>query len=296
VEGDLDLPRVPLVPGHQAVGEVLETPAVGDSAGLRPGDRVGIPWLRETCGACRFCAHGRENLCPDARFTGLSADGGYAEYATVPSAFALPLPDRLAPEAAAPLLCAGVIGYRALRRSEVRPGGRLGLYGFGGSAHVAIQIARHWGCEVFVFTRAEQGEHARMARALGAAWVGPSDAPPPSPLDAAVVFAPAGALVPLALSALDRGGTLALAGIHMSSIPSLDYDRHLFLERTVRSVTANTRADAHAFLRLAAEIPIRTVTEPVPFEAAADTLARLGRGEVRGAAVLQAARRSVANS
>ncbi len=282
VEGDLDLPRLPLVPGHQVVGEVVEA-----AGGLAPGALVGIPWLRWTCGACRFCRSGRENLCPDARFTGLDADGGYADYATVPADFALPIPSGLAPLDAAPLLCAGIIGFRALRLSGIGPGGRLGLYGFGAAAHIAIQVARHWGCETFVFTRT--GEHAAFARSLGAAWVGRSDEAPPAPLDAAVVFAPAGSVVPPALRALDRGGTVALAGIHMTPIPALDYDRDLFLERTLRSVTANTRDDARAFLRLAAEIPVRTTVERVPFDDAGAALARLGRGEVQGAAVLDLA-------
>ncbi len=289
VEGDISPPRLPLVPGHQAVGEVVEVASpVGPSPGpaaVRVGDRVGIAWLRSTCGACRFCRAGRENLCPEARFTGFHADGGYAEYATVPAAFALRLPAGLGAVAAAPLLCAGIIGYRALRLSEVRPGGRLGLYGFGAAAHLAIQVARHWGCEVYVFTRS--GEHAEFARSLGAAWVGRSDGPSPVPLDAAVVFAPAGSVVPAALRALDRGGTVALAGIHMSAIPALDYGRDLYFERTVRSVTANTRADADEFLRLAAEIPIRTEVERVPFGEAAAALARLKRGGVQGAAVLE---------
>jgi alcohol dehydrogenase, propanol-preferring len=280
LEGDLALPRLPLVPGHQVVGTVVEPPA-------RAGERVGIPWLRWTCGACRFCRAGRENLCPDARFTGLHADGGYAEFATVPAAFALPIPAGLDAVAAAPLLCAGVIGFRALRLSEIRPGGRLGLYGFGGSAHVTIQVARHWNCEVYVFTRG--GERADLARSMGAVWVARSEDPPPVRLDAAIVFAPAGGLVPLALRALDRGGTLALAGIHMTAIPPLDYARDLFYERTVRSVTANTREDARAFLALAAEIPVRTEVERVPFEEADRALARLARGDVRGAAVLEVA-------
>ncbi len=308
VEGELQPPRLPVVPGHQVVGTVVEVaapPAVpaqaragagaegsaaaaGWSPGataFRPGDRVGIAWLRWTCGSCRFCSSGRENLCPDARFTGYHADGGYAEYATVPARFAYRLPAGLAPLAAAPLLCAGIIGYRALRLSGIGPGGRLGLYGFGAAAHLAIQVARHLGCEIYVFTRT--GEHAGFARALGAAGVGRSDERPPVPLDAAIVFAPAGQIVPAALRALDRGGTVALAGIHMSPIPALDYGRDLYFERTLRSVTANTRADGEEFLRLAAEIPVRTEIERVPFEGAAAALARLKRGEVRGAAVLE---------
>jgi len=286
VEGDLAPRRAGIVPGHQVVGRVA---ARGSAARrFRAGDRVGVAWLRRACGACRFCAGGRENLCLSPQFTGWDADGGYAEQVVVPEAFAYPLPAALAPEQAAPLLCAGIIGYRAYIRSGVRPGGRLGLYGFGGSAHIVIQIARHHGCEVFVVTRG--GVHRELAESLGAAWVGEARERPPALLDAAILFAPAGELVPVALAALDRGGTLAVAGIHLSQIPALDYQTHLFQERTLRSVTANTRADGAALLALAAEIPIRTQTQAYPLEAANQALIDLKQDRVRGSAVLEVIR------
>ena len=285
IEGDLPLRRPGLVPGHQAVGTVAALGAGAER--FRVGDRVGIAWLRYSCGRCRFCARSEENLCLEPRFTGWDADGGYAEQAVVPEAFAHALPPGPRAREIAPLLCAGIIGYRAWKRSRVRPGGRLGLFGFGGSAHIAIQVARHFGCEVFVFSRG--GEHRELARELGAAWVGESREPPPRPLDAAILFAPAGELVPPALEALDRGGTLAIAGIHLSEIPALDYARHLFQERAVQSVTANTREDARELLALAAAIPIRTATTPYPLEAANEALADLKHDRVRGAAVLEIA-------
>jgi propanol-preferring alcohol dehydrogenase len=283
VEGDLALRRPGVVPGHQAVGTVA---ALGAGARrFRVGDRVGIAWLRQTCGRCRFCARGDENLCLDPRFTGWDADGGYADEAVVPEDFAHALPAGPSGCELAPLLCAGIIGYRAYKRSRVRPGGRLGLYGFGGSAHIAIQVARHFGCEVLVFSRG--GEHRELALELGAAWVGESREPPPRPLDAAILFAPAGDLVPPALEALDRGGTLAIAGIHLSDVPGLDYQRHLFQERAIQSVTANTREDARELLALAAAIPIRTRTSLYPLEAANVALVDLKHDQVRGSAVLQ---------
>jgi len=285
IEGDLPLRRPGLVPGHQAVGTVAALGAGAER--FRVGDRVGIAWLRYSCGRCRFCARSEENLCLEPRFTGWDADGGYAEQAVVAEAFAHALPPGPRAREIAPLLCAGIIGYRAWKRSRVRPGGRLGLFGFGGSAHIAIQVARHFGCEVFVFSRG--GEHRELARELGAAWVGESREPPPRPLDAAILFAPAGELVPPALEALDRGGTLAIAGIHLSEIPALDYARHLFQERAVQSVTANTREDARELLALAAAIPIRTATTPYPLEAANEALADLKHDRVRGAAVLEIA-------
>jgi len=285
IEGDLPLRRPGLVPGHQAVGRV---DALGPGARrYRVGDRVGIAWLRQTCGACRFCARGDENLCLDPRFTGWDADGGYAEQALVPEAFAHALPPGPSARELAPLLCAGIIGYRAYRRSRVRPGGRLGLFGFGGSAHIAIQVARHFGCEVFVMSRG--GGHRELAQELGAAWVGEVREAPPRPLDAAILFAPAGELVPPALAALDRGGTLAIAGIHLSEVPPLDYQRHLFQERCVQSVTANTREDARELLELAAAIPIRTRTQAYPLEAANEALVDLKQDRVRGSAVLEIA-------
>jgi propanol-preferring alcohol dehydrogenase len=282
VEGDLAPRRAGVVPGHQVVGRVESRGR--QAKRFREGDRVGVAWLRSACGVCRFCASGRENLCLAPQFTGWDADGGYAERVTVPEAFAYPLPATLAPEQAAPLLCAGIIGYRAFARSGIRPGGRLGLYGFGGSAHIVIQIARHQGCQVFVVTRG--GVHRELAESLGASWVGDAEQRLPVPLDAAILFAPAGELVPVALAALDRGGTLAIAGIHLSQVPPLDYQAHLFEERTLCSVTANTRADGTALLALAAEIPIRTHTQRYPLEAANQALLDLKQDRVRGAAVL----------
>jgi len=282
VEGELAPQRAEIVPGHQIVGRVERAgPGV---TGWRRGDRVGVAWLRRTCGACRFCARGDENLCLAPRFTGWHADGGFAEFAVAPADFAYGLGDALAAHEVAPLLCAGIIGLRAFERSRVRPGGRLGLWGFGASAHIVIQIARHRGCEVYAFSRAP--EHAAFARSLGATWAGGSFDAPPAPLDAAIVFAPAGELVPAALERLDRGGTLALAGIHMTDVPALDYQRHLFQERTVTSVTANTRADGRALLALAAAIPLRTETTRYPLERANDALADLAADRIRGAAVL----------
>jgi len=281
VEGDLALPRLPLIPGHQVVGIVAEAgPGV---TRFRPGDRVGVPWLYATCGECRFCQEGRENLCESARFTGYHADGGYAEAMVVAADFAYALPPDFSDTAAAPLLCAGVIGYRALRLSEVRPGQRLGLYGFGASAHVTLQVARHWGCEVFVFTRSPA--HQQLARELGAVWVGRAEEEPPARLHSAIIFAPAGALVPEALRVLEKGGTLALAGITMSPIPELDYSR-LYQERTVRSVANSTRQDARELLRLAAEIPLHTAVEEFPLQAANEALLRLKRSQIQGAGVL----------
>ncbi|HUT36982.1 MAG TPA: zinc-dependent alcohol dehydrogenase family protein [Planctomycetota bacterium] len=282
VEGDLGTEWVPIVPGHEVIG-VVE--ALGEGCQrFALGQRVGIGWLHSACGRCGFCRKGTENLCESARFTGLHANGGYAEHTRVSEDFAYEVPDGLEAEQAAPLMCAGIIGYRALELSEIRRGGRLGIYGFGASAHIAIQIARHWECSVYVFTRGE--EHRSHAIDLGARWVGDAKDTPPEKLDAAVVFAPAGWLIPLALRALNRGGTLALAGIHMTSIPELDYERDLYYERTMRSVTASTRRDGQALLRLAAEIPLRTDTMAYPLTDANKVLCALKRREVRGAAVL----------
>lgn len=282
VEGELPLPKLPLIPGHEAVGVI---DAVGrEVRGAREGDRVGIAWLQETCGRCRFCAGGRENLCAGAAFTGYHRDGGYAESLVVPAAFAYPIPPAFTNEEAAPLLCAGIIGYRALRLSEVRPGQRLGLYGFGASAHITIQVARHWGCEVYVCSLRE--EHRRLARELGAVWVGEAAKAPPEKLHSAILFAPAGELVAPALRALDKGGTLALAGIHMTPIPQLDYDRDLFGERTIRSVTANTKQDGLDLLREAAAIPIRPHTQRFRLEDANQALQALKAGTIQGAGVL----------
>ncbi len=285
VEGELPPRRRSLVPGHEVVGRVVR--GGPGSAQLRPGERVGVAWLHASCGRCRFCKGDRENLCLEPRFTGWDADGGYADFVLAREAFVYRLPERLPARDAAPLLCAGIIGSRAFVRSRVRPGGRLGLWGFGGSAHIVIQIARHAGNEVFVFSREDR--HRDLARELGAAWVGGSFEAPPSPLDAAILFAPAGELVPAALERLDRGGTLAVAGIHLSEIPPLDYQRHLFQERTLQSVTANTRQDGETLLRLAAEIPIRTHTHLYPLEEANRALLDLKRDRIRGAAVLDVA-------
>ncbi len=282
VEGDLPLVKSPIVPGHQAVGRV-ERSGPGASRFER-GARVGIAWLRRTCGACAFCASGRENLCEKSEFTGWHADGGFADYALVPEAFAYRIPPVFSDAEAAPLLCAGIIGYRALKRSAVAPGGRLGIYGFGSSAHVTLQVARARGCEVYVCTR--EPSHRELARKLGAAWVGDIDDAMPAKTDGTIIFAPVGDLVPRALENLARGGTLALAGIYMTPVPALDYERHLFYERSVRSVTANTRADGEELLAEAARIPIRPATTAFPLEEANWALALLKRGGFTGSGVL----------
>jgi len=285
VEVDLPPAKRPVVPGHEIVGMVDQ---VGrDVRTVKEGDRVGIAWLRHTCGRCEFCLGRRENLCLEARFTGYHADGGYAEYAVAPEAFAYPIPGAFTDEEAAPLLCAGIIGYRALRLSGVKPGQRLGLYGFGASAHIAIQVARHWGCEVFVCSLRE--EHRALARELGAAWVGGAAEAPPEQLHGAFLFAPAGELVPPALRALRRGGTLAIAGIHLSPIPAIDYDHDLFGERTIRSVTANTKQDGLDLLQEAAAIPIRPHTRRFRLEDANAALQALKAGMIKGAGVLKVA-------
>lgn len=282
IEGELERPKLPLIPGHQAVGVISRVgPEVSERA---VGERVGIAWLQGTDGQCEFCRSGRENLCLAARFTGYQLDGGYAEYAVVPASFAYPIPAVFSDEEAAPLLCAGIIGYRALRLSGIRPGQRLGLYGFGASAHIAIQIARRWECEVYVCSLKPQ--HQALAREMGATWVGGVAESPPVRLHGAIMFAPAGELVPPALRALERGGTLAIAGIHMSPIPSLDYDRDVFGERVIRSVTANTKQDGLDLLREAAAIPIRPHTQRFSLEQANNALQALKVGAINGAAVL----------
>lgn len=283
-EGDL-LPRRPLVvPGHEVVGIV---DALGPGTGrFRLGDRVGIPWLGATCGRCRFCIAGQENLCLAPTFTGWDRDGGYAPYATCDERFAYLIPDRFGDVEAAPLLCAGIIGYRAYRRAALPPGGRLGIYGFGASAHLCAQLAIAEGAAVHVLTR---GAAARaLALELGAASAGDAADAPPEPLDAAILFAPVGTLVPVALAALERDGTLAIAGIHLSEIPPLDYDAHLFQERALVSVTANTRADGTAFLAIAARLDLRITTTPYPLARADAALADLAAGRFAGAAVLVA--------
>lgn len=287
VEGEIALPKLPVVPGHQIVGQVDALGEAQDGGGqerFRIGDRVGVPWLYSTCGQCDYCQGGLENLCDAARFTGQHVDGGFAEYMVVPAGFANPIPDGFPDEQAAPLLCAGIIGYRSLKLSEIQPGGRLGLYGFGASAHVSIQVARYWDCEVYVFTRSQ--EHQRHARELGAAWVGQAQDTPPAELDSAITFAPAGWLVPEALRVLRKGGTLAINAIHMSPIPEMPYPL-LYGERTVRSVANSTRQDAEALLKLAAEIPIHTDVELYPLQDANLVLQRLKRRQVQGAAVLR---------
>lgn len=281
-EGDIEARRLPVVPGHQAVGTVE---ALGEGVeGWRVGDRAGVAWLAGVCGACPRCEGGRENLCELAQFTGWDRDGGYADRIAVRAAFAIPLPPDLDPVEAAPLLCGGIIGYRALRLSGIEPGGRLGLYGFGASARLALQVALHWGCGVFVATRSPRDQ--QRALDLGAAWAGGTNDTPPAPLDAAVTFAPAGEVVVAALKAVDRGGTVAVNAIHLDRIPEFAYE-HLWWERSLCSVANFTRQDAREFLALAAGIPIRTETEVYPLEAANRALADLAAGRVEGAAVLR---------
>ncbi|MCZ6625198.1 MAG: zinc-dependent alcohol dehydrogenase family protein [Deltaproteobacteria bacterium] len=282
-EGDIPLPKLPVIPGHQIVGVVQ---ACGRKARrFREGDRVGVPWLRYACGQCHYCKNGNENLCNNAEFTGLQADGGYAEFAIVNEAFAYSLPKDFLDHQAAPLLCAGVIGYRALRLSEIRSGERLGLFGFGASAHIVIQIARHWNCEVYVFTRSS--EHQRHARALGAAWVGQAEDSPPEKLESAIIFAPAGRLVLDGLRVLDKGGTVVLAGITMTPIPEIDYGSLLYHERKLRSVANATRRDAQALLELATEIPIRTEVEIFSLSQINRALQKLKQSRIRGAGVIE---------
>jgi alcohol dehydrogenase, propanol-preferring len=282
-EGDVPAHRPRVVPGHEVVGVV---DALGPGARrFAPGDRIGIPWLRATCGRCRFCRRGDENLCVTPAFTGYDADGGYADYATVPEGYAYELPAGLDDELAAPLLCAGIIGYRALRRARLPQAGRLGIYGFGGSAHLAAQVAVAEGATVHVLTRSERARE--LALSLGAASARPAAEGPPEPLDAAILFAPSGALVPAALAALERGGTLAIAGIHLSDVPPLVYSDHLFYERTMTTVTANTREDGREFLALAARLELKVRTTPFELGEANEALAALKRGAVAGAAVLR---------
>jgi len=285
VEGDLPPAKRPVIPGHEVVGYVDR---VGRNVRtIKEGDRVGIAWLQRVCGRCEFCTSRRENLCSSAEFTGYHVDGGYAEYAVVPESFAYPIPKAFTDDEVAPLLCAGIIGYRALRLSGVKPGQRLGLYGFGASAHITIQVARHWGCSVYVCSLRE--EHRALARELGAVWVGGAAESPPEKLHGAIMFAPAGELVPPALRALEKGGTLAVAGIYLSPIPSLDYDRELFGERVLRSVTANTKQDGIDLLQEAAAIPIRPHTERFDLQDANKALQALKGGTIQGAAILQVA-------
>ncbi len=281
LDGELSSPKLPLVPGHEIVGTVV---AAGPKVErIREGDRVGVPWLGWTCGTCAYCLSGRENLCARARFTGYQIDGGYAEYTVANERFCFAIPPLFSDVEAAPLLCAGLIGYRALRLAGDAP--RLGLYGFGAAAHIAVQIARYRGQQVFAFTKPGDSAGQEFARKLGVSWAGGSDTLPPEPLDAALIFAPVGALVPAALAATAKGGTVVCAGIHMSDIPSFPY-RILWEERAVRSVANLTRQDGEAFLAIAPQIPVRTTTVPFPLTDANQALARLREGRIEGAAVL----------
>jgi propanol-preferring alcohol dehydrogenase len=282
IEGELVPQKSPVIPGHQVIGVVEK---LGAGAGRFPvGARVGIAWLHHTDGTCEFCRSGAENLCDHPTFTGYTVDGGYAEYAVAPDDFIYAIPEQFPDEQAAPLLCAGIIGFRSLRLSGIKPGGKLGFYGFGAAAHVAIQVARHWNIEVYAATR--DARHQKLALELGAKWAGGTFAEPPVKLDAAIVFAPAGEIVPAALKALRKGGALVLGGIHMSPIPSFDYDL-LYQERVIRSVANNTRQDGEDFLRVAAEIPIRSHTQLYPLREANRALNALKNDAIEGAAVLK---------
>ncbi len=281
-EGDLLPRRADVTPGHEVVGEVVRAGA--GTTRFAAGDRVGVAWLAGTDGSCRYCRRGRENLCPRSVYTGWDRDGGYAEYLVASDAYVHPLPSGFSDTELAPLLCAGIIGYRALLRSDLPPGGRLGIYGFGGSAHLAAQVAMASGAAVHVFTRAPAARE--LALALGAASAQDSFDPSPEPLDSAIIFAPVGEVVPPALRNLDRGGTVAIAGIHLSDIPALNYDDELFQERTLRSVTANTRGDAEEFLRLAERLRLKVSVTPYPLDAADQALADLAADRITGAAVL----------
>jgi len=282
VEGDLPFRKKPIIPGHQIVG-IVDALGAGVKS-FKEGDRVGIPWLHWTDGECGYCRRGRENLCERARFTGWDVDGGYAEYVVAPADFACPLPSAFSDEHAAPLLCAGVIGYRSYRLTRTRSGERLGLFGFGASAHIVLQFARHLGNECYVFTRTPA--HAELAKKLGAVWTGRAEEQPPSKLDRAIVFAPAGPIVPLALRAVRKGGTVVCAGITMSPIPQFDY-ADLYHERVLRTAANATRNNARHFLELAAEVPVRTEIEIFPLERANQALAAMKHSRVKGAAVLK---------
>lgn len=285
VEGELALPRLPVTPGHQVVGRVDALgPGLSPADGLAPGTRVGVAWLYHACGQCDACRRGEENLCPSARFTGLHADGGYAQFLVAPAGFVVPIPEGFTSAEAAPLLCAGIIGYRSLRLAGLLPGERLGLYGFGASAHLALQVARHWECSVYVFSRSP--EHRALALELGAAWAGTASERPPVHLDRSVLFAPVGSLVLPALAHLRPGGTLAINAIHLDRIPSFPYEL-LYGERTLRSVANATRRDAVEFLELAARIPIRPRVQFFPFAQAQDGLKELKAAKINGAGVLQ---------
>ncbi len=282
IEGDLPFPGHPVIPGHQIIGHVdMHGPG---AKRFRIGQRVGVAWLRHTCGKCLYCLADQENLCEEALFTGYHAAGGYAEYAVVNEDFAYAIPEAFSDLEAPPLLCAGIIGYRALKRSGLVPGDSLAIYGFGSSAHLVLQIALHLGCKVYVCTRGEK--HRRLAKSIGAHWVGEKPEDLPEKTGRAIIFAPAGVLVPRALEQLRKGGTLSLAGIHMSSIPEMDYETHLFYEKNIHSVTANTRQDAVELLRTAAEIPLRPHVEAFPLREANQALLKLKEGKLRGSGVL----------
>jgi propanol-preferring alcohol dehydrogenase len=284
VDGELPHPKLPLVPGHEIVGEIVEGGPGSES--FQAGMRVGIPWLGWTCGSCTYCQSNHENLCENAKFTGYTLDGGYAEFTVANAAFCFPLPGLYSAAEAAPLLCAGLIGYRSLSMTgTVAEARRLGIYGFGAAAHIIAQVAKFEGREVYAFTRSGKSADQEFARSLGAVWAGGSDELPPQQLDAAIIFAPVGALVPAALRALRKGGRLVCGGIHMSDIPSFPYSL-LWEERNIQSVANLTRSDAHKFLNLAPKIPVRTETELFPMSQANDALQRLKTGRVRGAAVL----------
>jgi len=282
VEGELPEAKLPVVPGHQIVGIVEK---VGDKASrFKVGDRVGVAWLYSSCDQCSFCEAEKENLCESAKFTGYNVNGGYSQFIVIPEKFAYATPEGFTDEEASPLLCAGIIGYRALRLSEVKPGQRLGLYGFGASAHVVIQIAIHWDCQVYVFSRSE--EHRALAKKLGASWTGTAKDEPLSKVDSSIIFAPAGELVIDALRILEKGGTLALAGIYMTPIPEMEY-KYIYYERTLRSVANATREDGQGLLKIAAEIPIKTTTQLFPLEEANKVLQLLKESKIDGAAVLK---------
>jgi len=283
VEGELPAVKLPRIPGHQIVGRVEKT---GKNVTLfKVGERAGCAWLYQTCGHCRFCLTGRENLCQAAKFTGYDVDGGYAELAIVPESFAYRLPENFPDEQAAPLLCAGIIGYRSLKLSNLKPGGRLGLFGFGASAHVTIQVANYLGSEVYVFSR--KAGHRQQALELGAVWAGLPSEDPPTKLEAAVVFAPVGEMARRALEVVDRGGTVALAGIYLTPVPELDYEKHLYYEKILRSVANSTKQDGLEFLKLAGEIPIKTEVHLFPLEKANEALEAVKHSRINGAAVLK---------
>jgi propanol-preferring alcohol dehydrogenase len=281
VEGDIHPPRLPVVPGHQVVGFI---DALGARAGLKVGDRVGVPWLYSACGICDFCRRGLENLCEQARFTGFHVDGGFAEYIVAEEKYVLPLPDSISDKDAAPLLCAGLVGFRSIRLSDLQPGERLGLFGFGAAGHLAIQVARYWGCEVYVFTRSDR--HRRHAEELGAAWTGSAEDKPPKQIDRGIIFAPAGWIVPLALDKLRPAGTLAINAIHMSDIPQMTYEK-IYGERTLRSVANATYQDGVEFLKLATEIPIKPKVTLYPLAKANKALQDMKASAIDGEAVLE---------